>query len=95
MSLRCEDCGSHKIINTESYQAYFREGDYIRMRVIDVWNTTGIGVHKCFYASCSEISKSTVVRGESRLDAMKRLGESLKRIKHVELLGNKLEVSYE
>jgi len=92
--IKCNNCGSLDVVHTEDYQAYFREGDYIRLRMIHVWNNVNDN-ERMFYASCPELSKSTVVEATDRLIAMKSLGESLKRMKNVELLGNKLEVSYD
>ena len=87
--MRCVNCGSHDIIEVESFYAYFREGEWIRQRVIDTWHNAADP--KLFYANCPEKSLTAIAHGDTELDAIQSLGETLKRMGKGELLGEKID----
>lgn len=89
---KCRGCGSIDIIETEDFHGYFREGEWIRLRVINVWRDPP---NEYYVASCPEKSPEIAGTGNTELDAIISLGERLQFFGKGELLGNKLDVMYE
>ena len=89
----CVDCKSHNIVETSTYEAYFREGDYVRLRRIEVFQNINNqpGFPKGYMASCPELSITITSIGETISIAISKLGELLQSVYGVQLLGNKLE----
>ena len=91
MSYLCENCHSTNIIETDDYEAYFREGEWIKLRLIHVWSVAN-SAENVFFATCPELHSKAIGRGNTELEAISQLGELI----HIEsprvaLLGERIE----
>lgn len=89
--LRCVDCGSTNIINEGIVQAYFHEGNMVRLRSIFIHKNENELDPKGYIASCPEFSKTACAIGDTELGAIINLGEILEGMFRVKLLGNYIE----
>ena len=81
----CLSCGSENISEVEYVQAYFREGDFIRLRTIYLQH---IEIANVYHATCPEICGMELTgMSPNPLFAIKALGDLLKETYHVELQG--------
>lgn len=81
----CLSCGSENVAEVEYVQAYFKEGEYSRLRTICVQHNESTG---WYHATCPEIAGMNVVgMSENELLAIKALGDLLKEHYHIELRG--------
>lgn len=85
--LKCADCGSYNIIEVQTLQAYFREGDVIRLRTI----TLEDGGNDGFVAKCSELLPYGGAWGDTEINAIMALGEEIKGRIHADLLGKRFD----
>ena len=90
--LTCADCGSNNIIEKTVYHAYFREGEWVRLRGILVWENKNDSPLHGYLASCPELSKTAVAIGDTELLAITKLGDMLHKMHpSIELRGSKLD----
>ena len=87
---KCADCGSTNIVDCEVYQAYFREGEWIRLRSIMVHENIN-GEPRGWIASCPEKSFTATAIGSTELEAIKNLGDILEGMQLGKLLGSQME----
>jgi hypothetical protein len=88
--LMCLDCKSTNIVEVEILRAYFREGDYLRLRTITIFENKNSDSPKGFI-SHSEHSKVITAIGKTPIESINNLAILLKSIMHVELLGKTIE----
>jgi hypothetical protein len=89
--LMCQDCKSTNIIEFSTYQVYFREGEWVRLRSVLVHQNMNENQPEGFMAFCPELSKTATANGSSELHAILKLGQILKDMCHIEMIGKKIE----
>jgi hypothetical protein len=89
--LKCKCCGSTEIIETEDYQAWFREGTMLRNRTVSVWRDGEMfGGGERWFANCPEKSLSAVSKGATQLEALLALGKPLEGMGMGVMLGSRI-----
>lgn len=91
--LICQDCGSHNIVEVEHWQAYFKEGEWIRLRSITIrYDANMYEDVKGYEAKCLELSNDICGLSQNKILAVQTLGEALhKEFPSITLLGKDLE----
>jgi len=86
----CLDCKSNNVVEVDTVQAYFREGEWTRLRTVTVHENLNHGV-KGFMSACPELSMTATAIGDTELESILALGEILRGMLGVELLGKTID----
>lgn len=88
--LMCVDCKSTNIIETDDFQAYFQEGEWIRLRTITVYKNQNRSDYENFIAYCKELSLTATATGDTHLQAILNLAKILEGMYGVRLIGKQI-----